>query len=152
MTLPSIFGTKLNSIPSSRVLRHTGRREEREWQQRLGCEERPKIGLVWAGNPDHKNDSNRSIELKQVKRLLAVRDCRFFSLQVGGDVRIESDGIENLAPLLTDLAETAAAISQLDSGDHRRHFRRSFGRFVRSSHMGAAADFAGLALDVRASR
>ncbi len=113
MTLPFIFGTELNSIPrpASFVIPEARRGE---WQQRLGCQEKLKIGLVWAGNPDHKNDSNRSIEFKQVKRLLAVPSCHFFSLQVGRDVQIESEGIENLAPLLTDFAETAAAISQLD--------------------------------------
>jgi len=77
------------------------------------------IGLVWAGNPAHRNDSNRSCPLEVLQPLLDVPDTAFYSLQVGsGPTGLSSTpGFENvtdLAPRLDDFADTAAAIEALD--------------------------------------
>ena len=42
-----------------------------------------RIGLVWAGNPKHLNDRNRSIPLPLLAPLLAAPGRRWVSLQVG---------------------------------------------------------------------
>ena len=60
------------------------------WRQRLST--RPelgdarglKVGLVWAGNPEHKNDRNRSIALERLLPVLEAPGVQWFSLQVGG--------------------------------------------------------------------
>ncbi|HIM25589.1 MAG TPA: hypothetical protein EYM29_08290 [Rhodospirillales bacterium] len=77
------------------------------------------IGLVWAGNPDHKNDRNRSIDVARFKPLLGVMDTRFYGLQVGAAPQDPAkagigEGITDLSPRLVDYAETAAAIAALD--------------------------------------
>ena len=41
------------------------------------------VGIVWAGNPDHVNDTRRSIDLPLLAPLFAVRGTSFASLQFG---------------------------------------------------------------------
>jgi tetratricopeptide (TPR) repeat protein len=78
-----------------------------------------KVGLVWAGDPGHRNDRYRSLTLAALQPILDIPGARFFSLQVGpGAAAIKEAGfgarIVDLAPDLPDLAATAAAMAQLD--------------------------------------
>ncbi len=78
-----------------------------------------KVGIVWAGNPDHKNDRNRSVDLGLFAPLLGIEGCVFHSLQVGpGEDDIErlglGDRIADTGRKLSDFAVTAQAIEQLD--------------------------------------
>ncbi|MCK5680093.1 glycosyltransferase family protein, partial [bacterium] len=79
-----------------------------------------KVGLVWAGNPLHENDSRRSLSLSDFHGLLAIRNVSFFSFQVFSDERNLNaapklpSSVVNLAPLLYDFAETARWLSQVD--------------------------------------
>jgi len=78
-----------------------------------------KVGLVWAGNPSHKNDRYRSIELKQFIPLFKIPDCEFYSLQVGervSELRIidKERSIVDLGEKFADFSDTASALSQLD--------------------------------------
>ena len=72
-----------------------------------------KVGLAWAGNPKHLLDKERP-------RFRASRppSCRqgrgFLSLQLGAAAREASASITDLAPELTDFAQTAGAIANLD--------------------------------------
>jgi hypothetical protein len=82
-----------------------------------------RIGLVWAGNPHHRNDRNRSIQPAQLAPLVegslfGTNSRQFFSLQVGaaatGISVFPSGSITDLSPFLHDFAETAAALTALD--------------------------------------
>ena len=73
-----------------------------------------KVGLAWAGNPKHFLDKERSLALALLAPLLAVKGVRFFSLQIGTAAREASASITDLAPELTDFAQTAGAIANLD--------------------------------------
>jgi hypothetical protein len=53
---------------------------------------RPRVGLVWQGNPRHPGDAARSIPLEAFTPLLETRDWDCASLQVG-------DGLDQLAAL-----------------------------------------------------
>src|SRR5437763_245334 len=44
----------------------------------------PRIGLVWAGNPDMKRDRQRSFSPDRLGPLLDLPGIHFFSLQKGG--------------------------------------------------------------------
>ena len=77
------------------------------------------VGIVWGGNPGHKNNHNRSCSLEEFLPLLDVPGVRFFSLQKGKPVsQLDSlpagVHVENLEPLLTDFSMTAAVVSHLD--------------------------------------
>ncbi len=84
---------------------------QRAWEQRLAHLPGPRIGLVWAGNPDYPADRKRSIPFATMATLLAF-PASFVSLQCGAapaDARLF-----DASPHLTDFAETAAAIVSLD--------------------------------------
>lgn len=78
-----------------------------------------KVGFLWAGNPRHKNDKNRSIDIHHFSYLFNVANIRFFSLQVGERKQDLAQlnparKLNDLSAKLTDYSLTAAAIKQLD--------------------------------------
>ena len=118
-SLPLAFGTRLDTIPSEvPYLPLPAASRLQAWEERLGPHDRLRVGLVWSGNPKHRNDRNRSIPLRALFRILDA-DATFVSLQK--DPRpddqaalLERTGIIDLTTDLTDFAETAALIACLD--------------------------------------
>jgi hypothetical protein len=90
------------------------------WRNRLNAAAAGsiKVGVVWAGRPQHTNDTNRSISLERLVPLFGIHNVRWFSLQVGdrkADLsRISSHLIADLSGFLSDFSETAAAVMCLD--------------------------------------
>lgn len=118
-SLPLAFGTTLETIPQRVPYLHAEEALRREWRTRLGASPGRKVGLVWAGNPEHKNDRNRSLPLELLRPLLATPDTVFYSLQVGpkstDPERLGlASQVHDLSPFLTDFAETAAALAEMD--------------------------------------
>jgi hypothetical protein len=78
-----------------------------------------KVGLVWAGNPQHGNDHNRSFRPHAFKPLFEIPDVAFFSLQKqqrpsdAGDLA-QLGAIVDLAAELKDFSDSAAALAALD--------------------------------------
>ena len=75
--------------------------------------------MVWAGNPKHLNDRNRSLPLALLAPLLTRPGRRWVSLQVGArsaDIAAAGlvDRLEDLSPGLVDFAATAAALARLE--------------------------------------
>ncbi len=76
----------------------------------------PRVGLVWAGNPAHLDDRQRSMPVEALAPLLAVPDVIFASLQVGGQGGAPPGGrVLDLEDQLVDFAATAGAIAALDA-------------------------------------
>lgn len=78
-----------------------------------------KIGLVWKGNHEHKNDHNRSMKLDDFLPLLDIENVKLFSLQKNAD--IDAGYLAKYAGLIDDygrrcktFAATAYVIRQLD--------------------------------------
>jgi len=79
----------------------------------------PKVGLVWAGNPGHNDDAQRSLSLTDLTPVLQSPGIAFYSLQVPVPERDESllttfPNVANLGARFTDFLDTAASIAQLD--------------------------------------
>ena len=117
LSLPHLHGTILETIPERPQYLTPDVEKVSAWAKRL---DGPglKVGLAWAGNPKHLNDRNRSLEARHLQDF-AEMGPSFFSLQVGARAAdLESltnrSSITDLAPLLTDYSETAAAIASLD--------------------------------------
>jgi tetratricopeptide (TPR) repeat protein len=118
LSLPYLLGTDLDSIPAPITI-NVPVQEKRKWHLRLGGGAEMKVGIVWAGNPEHTNDRRRSMPLRCFLPLLNNPALHFFSLQVGQpskqlDEPEVAGKVTDLAPELADYADTAAAISQLD--------------------------------------
>lgn len=118
MSLPYIFQTTLETIPNNIPYLGKGLVEQAfplpELKPNL-----PKIGIVWAGSPTHKNDHNRSCRLEDFLPLLELDDFCFYSLQKGEQVhalqRLPKDiQVIDLSSSINNYADTARAIQALD--------------------------------------
>jgi len=117
LSLPRILGTRIDSIPADVPYLHVRPAIAERWRQRSSELAGLKVGLVWAGSPSHVNDSRRSIELEHLKPLLDVEGATFVSLQAGPratDAGRLPGKITDVSAALTDFAETAGAILNLD--------------------------------------
>lgn len=119
LSLPLAFGTTLETIPHEIPYLHAEAGLVEKWKERLGGERNAfKVGLVWAGNPRQKSEPKRGIGLEPCLPLFGVPGVRWFSLQVGrraADIVYLPPGtITDLSSELTDFAETAAVIANLD--------------------------------------
>jgi hypothetical protein len=118
LSLAERFGTSLATIPAEIPYLVPEPAAVERWRDALGDGPGLRIGLVWAGNPGHRNDRNRSIAVERLQPLFQVPGIRWFSLQVGpraGDVaRLPLGLVADLSASLSDFAETAAVIANLD--------------------------------------
>lgn len=80
MSLPLAFKTTLATIPSSAQYLHADPGMLASWRAKLGERSRPRVGLVWSGNPENTIDSRRSIRLADLIPHLPPQ-FQYFSLQ-----------------------------------------------------------------------
>lgn len=119
LSIPGVLACELDTIPPPGDELAPDPELVRAWKERLGQGGDLRVGLVWAGNPQHGNDHHRSFRPLAFGPLLEVPGVRFFSMQKnrreGDDADLARLGrIEDIAPLLTDFAESAAALCALD--------------------------------------
>jgi tetratricopeptide (TPR) repeat protein len=124
LSLPRLFRTRLETIPAIVPYLRAPAEVAQRWKKRLEKMTGVKIGVVWAGNPEHVNDHRRSIAVEQLAPLFAVRGTSFVSLQVGPraadlkklkrDKSKAKSPIEDLSPAFQDFVESAGAVSALD--------------------------------------
>jgi tetratricopeptide (TPR) repeat protein len=117
LSLPRLFKTRLESIPAQVPYLRVPPEAAQRWQKRLADMQGLKVGLVWAGNPEHVNDTRRSLDLKMLAPLLDVPGVSFVSLQFGpraADLKTLKSKIENLGAHFDDFSDTAAAVDALD--------------------------------------
>jgi tetratricopeptide (TPR) repeat protein len=79
--------------------------------------ERPRVGLVWTGNPLHRNDRKRSCPPQFLTGLIASADVAWLSLQVPAPPQFPEEwrgAVRDLSPHIQNFADTAAAIANLD--------------------------------------
>jgi hypothetical protein len=117
--LPLIFGTSAATIPQV-VTMQAQADIAHKWKDVLAgadTKQLQRIGVVWAGNADHKNDRNRSIPFDLFAKLFENVNVRWISLQVGQhatDVDKKPYPIVNFSRDLVDFSETAGLIENLD--------------------------------------
>ena len=91
------------------------------WRRKLQpTNDRLRVGIVWAGNPGHTNDRNRSCTLDHFASLAGIAGVAFYSLQKEA-ANPQCGWPENaLAPLfdpcpdIQDFSDAAALIRNLD--------------------------------------
>jgi tetratricopeptide (TPR) repeat protein len=118
LSLPLAFATELATIPHAVPYLRANPQETQNWSQRLANDddEKLRVALAWAGNPKHVRDAQRSVKLSQLAPLAHI-DARFYSLQKGPAAAQQiAAGMKliDLAGELTDFADTAALLSNLD--------------------------------------
>lgn len=119
-SLPLAFRTRLDTIPSAiSYLPLPANDRIQAWDDRLGTRHKLRVGLVWSGNPKHKNDHNRSIPFQRFLRLFDGIDATFVSLQKeprpdDKAALSERADIIDLTADITGFSDTAALVSCLD--------------------------------------
>jgi len=119
LSLPLAFGTRLDTIPAEvPYLAAPPERIER-WRALVEAAPRPRVGVVWAGNPSNTFDRRRSMPLERLVPLLETPGIGFFALQKElrpGDAQrlARLPNVVALSEQLEDFADTAAVVAQLD--------------------------------------
>ena len=114
LSLPGIFLTDWSTIPARAPYLHLDIQRAATWAGRMAQWPQFKCGLVWAGSALHRDDKSRSLDLAELAPLAAISDIRFFSLQKDREPQACFPGLIDLSPHLSDFAETAAALTNLD--------------------------------------
>lgn len=92
-----------------------------DWGTRLGNTPGFKVGIVWAGNPDHPHDRFRSVHLAEFAPLAEIPGVQLISLQKGAGRR-ELEAVSPMPPLVDlggELDERTAAF--MDTAAVMRH-------------------------------
>ncbi len=114
MSLASAIGTDGWPPPSPPYLNPSTDRVAL-WRQRLSLLSGLKVGIAWAGRPEHQNDANRSIPPELCAPLGQLEGISWISLQFGSD-RPKSIPVQflDLADKVADFCDSAALVSALD--------------------------------------
>lgn len=119
MSLPGIFGTDLKNIPKPAKM-HIPAAVPEKAQALLDMAKHDfRVGIVWSGSVTFAGNRKRAVGPEAFLPFAQVPGVRVFSLQKGPR---ENDLAEfgtqslvpNLGPLMSDFADTAAVLNQLD--------------------------------------
>jgi Tfp pilus assembly protein PilF len=119
LSVPRVLGTTLANLPNRVPYLRAEPGAVQRWRERLAdaAPDRLKVGLTWGGNvtPDPK----RSMRLSDLAALAEVPGLSWFSLQKGdaaAQLASPPAGMQilDLGPELTNFADTAAALANLD--------------------------------------
>jgi len=119
LSLPLIFNTTLETIPSNVPYIHADPALVEVWRRRIGVQEGLKVGLIWGGWASNSVDHMRSVPLGDFAQLARIRGFRFYSLQKGEHAAQTRSAPAGL-PLIDwtgdihDFADTAALMANLD--------------------------------------
>ena len=130
LSLPLLFGTELESIPSAQSYLKCDEDKSEAWKARLTSLKALRVGLVWSGGfradqPDAwPINERRNMPLSKIAQLQIVQGVHFFSLQKGNPAESElrnekekywpADNLFNYVEELKDFSDTAALIDHLN--------------------------------------
>ncbi|HTW95835.1 MAG TPA: tetratricopeptide repeat protein [Tepidisphaeraceae bacterium] len=120
MSLPMVFDTVVETIPRNVPYLSCDSELAARWKEKLGDRHGEfRVGIVWAGRPEHNHDRWRSLRLEQFAPLASVKGVRFFSLQKGmaaAQARTPPPAMDlvDWTEDLHDFADTAALLAQMD--------------------------------------
>lgn len=113
LSVPRLFQRQGSPLPTAVPYLRALPRALTAWAGRAAGD-RFKIGVVWAGNPTHQNDRQRSLPADWVRPWLDQPGTAFFSLQVGTVGPLNDPRCQEAGPRLGDFADTAALLAQMD--------------------------------------
>jgi tetratricopeptide (TPR) repeat protein len=123
MTLPHVLRTSVATIPAPVPYLTADPDQVAFWRSTWAPLAGLKVGIVWRGNPRHKNDRNRSVPLTAFAPLASVAGVHLVSLQKG-PAREEIAPFKAQHPLLEwddradrgdgSFLDTAAVVTALD--------------------------------------
>lgn len=120
VSLGYVFNVNAETIPAQIPYLKPDSELVQKWKQRFDpADKRLRVGLTWAGRPQHTNERNRSMKLAQFAPLAPLDSITLYSLQKG-DASAQTAQppsglrLNDWTADLTDFADTAALIENLD--------------------------------------
>ena len=117
MDLPVLFKTTLETVPHQVPYLEPTAETRSLWEARLREGPGIKVGLCWRGSPLHVQDLRRSLTTDDIRAWGKIPGLRFYSFVVwpGEEEPVPPEfPVVDLAPLLEDYDDTAAALLQMD--------------------------------------
>ncbi len=119
MSLPRIFNTRTDSIPADIPYLTADPHLVRIWRKRMESKPGFRIGVVFAGHPEHANDVSRSAFLSSFLPLKELKGVQIISLQKEKyekwtDINPAEFFDQDFGEEISDFADTAAIIENLD--------------------------------------
>jgi len=111
MSLAGLFTTTPDHVPFPQPYLSAPEASRKKWEW-ISHTEGLKVGLVWSGNPAHKNDKNRSINLAPLMAALPT-GVTYFSIQKD-DKACPPPRLTSLTNDIQNFADTAAICEQMD--------------------------------------
>ncbi|WP_371371882.1 tetratricopeptide repeat protein [Sporomusa aerivorans] len=117
LSLPAIFNTCSETIPQPvpyAPVKCAASAFHRETSEKMNGN---RVGVVWAGNPKHANDAQRSIPFTVFQNLFRVPGVSWVSLQVGPraeDLMAASCNISDSSSELADFLDTAELLEDIN--------------------------------------
>lgn len=116
MSLPLVLGVTESAIPAA--VPYLAVPADAAVPPALAKAEGLKVGIAWAGKAARRDNAERSCTLNDLAPLFQVPGITLFSLQVGPQAGLGDwagrANLYDLAPAITDFADTATAIAALD--------------------------------------
>ncbi|QWE08441.1 tetratricopeptide repeat protein [Polynucleobacter ibericus] len=119
MSLPLVFKTNLQSIPSKPTYFKADSKKVEKWLEKLGPKTRPRIGITWSSASNFKNDAKRSMQLSEFLKALPEVGYDYICLQKeikeGDKATLEThENIHFFGEDLQGFGDTAALIECVD--------------------------------------
>ena len=115
MSLPGLFGLELQDVGVDGAYISVSPEKAKKWAVEME-NHRQSVGIVWRGSPNHLNDKNRSICLKNFLDKLPKGRC-YLSLQLGTSDQekeiLQRFGVSDVSPEICDFEDTAAICQNL---------------------------------------
>jgi tetratricopeptide (TPR) repeat protein len=120
MSLPRMLDVRYETLHAFKPYVRPRGSELDEWRKKLKSitpvenRKRKRIGLVWAGNPTHAVDHNRSMTWDTISQIVTTHKKRFQFFSLQKDLRLDHPDVIDLGDSLRDFSVTAAIIANLD--------------------------------------
>jgi Tfp pilus assembly protein PilF len=120
LSAPLHLRTRPDAVPAQIPYLRADPALQVHWAGQLPGKNTLRVGLVWKGNPQFENDSDRSLpHLQTLAPLWAVPGLQLFSLQKGaGEEEIEAcnaqQPLTHLGSHMQDFADAAAIVAEID--------------------------------------
>lgn len=116
MSLPERLNLTLDTIHRNDAYLFADQKLVQTWQDYFSPFKKFKVGIVWNGNPDQRNNAKRSCPLKALSPLFDLEDVQLFSL---AKTRPQEEGplpdqMIDLGEHLDSFSDTAAIMQNLD--------------------------------------
>jgi Tfp pilus assembly protein PilF len=117
MSLPAICGTAIDTIPGAVPYIRAEEAWRAPWRERLASIPKPRIGLVWGGNPGNRHEFNRSLPFSALAPIVQSAPGHFVSLQKGPQrhaAELAAAGVFDADSHLDNFTATAGLMAELD--------------------------------------